>query len=419
MVKCLYKKYTLKKGIPYQERHLIQVMRSVGQLALRTLLSNNPVLEKSEVLRIAGDFVLDYGFLAGHRDFSDPTADISVTYAHRSIEEFFGSFAFLQALAEGQSLDDILGSDCKKPIFMVNPLVLRFCLWFQTKECFNFSRDIYQKLVLFAAERIDFRLLDTRLVEEMYPAMNINHPLRETYSLELNFLEHVLEKCHYVRVLIISNGEDNMCNYEQVDGVLGLMSSDLLSKLTCLLITGEYPHSSVHQDPLAISIDPTDPDTLHKCLNIVLPKYKLLKRNPQVYARVEFHESQDLSTLMTKHIKHLYLSEKGYERQFTLLVSGEFPHCPQLTHFTLEFIQIDNSVATAFLKAVQNGELPYLKRVELFCCIVNDCEWPVVPEFSFGTDKMIDLSQMQKLLSKVTELTVCRPPDTGLVILYV
>ena len=144
MVECLYKTYTVKKGKPHQERDLIKVMRSVGQLALRTLLSNNPLLQRSEVLETAGDFALEYGFFAMEKDFTHHNADISVTYAHRSLEEFFGSFGFLQALAEGKSVDDILGSDCENPIFMVNPLVMRFCLWFQTKKVFNCLRNSYQ-----------------------------------------------------------------------------------------------------------------------------------------------------------------------------------------------------------------------------------------------------------------------------------
>ena len=159
MVKCLYKKYTIKRGILYQESDLIKIIKSVGQLALRTLLSNNPLLQRSEVLRIAGDFVLDYGFLAGDKAFIDLTADMYVTYAHRSLEEFFGSFGFLQALDDGKGVDDILGSDCEQPIFMVNPLVLRFCLWLLTTKSFNFPEMIFNKLVLFAAERIDFRPL--------------------------------------------------------------------------------------------------------------------------------------------------------------------------------------------------------------------------------------------------------------------
>ena len=70
---------------------------------------------------------------------TDPTADIYVTYAHRSLEEFFGSFGFLQALDDGKSIDDILGSECKEPIFMTNPLVLKFCLWLLSCQDLSFT----------------------------------------------------------------------------------------------------------------------------------------------------------------------------------------------------------------------------------------------------------------------------------------
>ena len=396
MVKCLYKKYAIKKGIPSQESDLIEVMRSVGQLALCTLLSNKPMLQRSEVLKIAGDFVLDYGFLAGDKAFTDLSADISVTFAHRSLEEFFGSFGFLQSLSEGKSVDDILGSDCDKPIFVVNPLVLKFCLWLLTEKCFNFSQDIYQKLVLFAAKQIDFHLLSTEAVEEVYPSMNIAEALRDKDSLKLIFFKDILEKCQCVHVLIISHGESI---YEHVDGVLGLMSSNFLSKLTYLSITN-FPRS-IHRDPVAISINPTDPETLNKFLNILLPKYNLLKRNPQVYATVQSIscESHDLSTLMTKHIKQLEYIGYDSHSASTLLVSGKLPHCPQLTHFILEGCKVDDSVPSALTKAVQQGKLPNLKRIELNHCKVKDCQWPAVPEFSFETDEMWDLRQMQKTIS--------------------
>ena len=401
MVKCLYKKYAIKKGIPYQESDLIEVMRSVGQLALRTLLSNNPLLQRSEVLKIAGEFALDYGFLAGDKAFSDLTADISVTFVHRSLEEFFGSFGFIQTLDDGKSVDDILDFDCDKPIFMVNPLVLRFCMWLLTEKCFNFSQDIYQKLVLFVAKQIDFHLLDTKAVEEVYPAMNIAEALRNKDSLKLIFFKDILEKCQCVHVLIIRHGESI---YEHADGVLGLMSSNFLSKLTCLSITNSPP--SIHRDPLTISIGPTDPETLNKVLNNLLPKYNLLKRNPQVYATVDSIscESLDLSTLMTKHIKQLHCFGFDDHSPPSLFVSGKFPHCPQLTHFILEGCNVDDSVPSALMKAVQQGKLPNLKRIELNFCKVSDCEWPSVPEFSFITDEMLDLKQMQTLSVLMLEL---------------
>ena len=95
MVRCLYKKFTIRKGIAFDEGEFVKVLKSVGQLALQTLKTNNPLLQRSEVKRIVGDHAFEYGFFAGHETFklcTDLTADICVVYAHRSIEEFFGSF---------------------------------------------------------------------------------------------------------------------------------------------------------------------------------------------------------------------------------------------------------------------------------------------------------------------------------------
>ena len=125
-----------------------------------------------------------------------------------------------------------------------------------------------------------FVLFDIKAVEGMYPAMNIARAFLNKDSLKLKFLKNVLEKCQYVRVLIIKCRKDKTPNYERVDRILGLMSSNLLGKITCLSLTREHSAPPYHGDPLAILIDDTDPDTLHKYLNILLPKYNLLKRNP-------------------------------------------------------------------------------------------------------------------------------------------
>ena len=417
MVQCLYKKFKIRKGVQYEKNKFLEVMKSVGKLALKTLITNNPLLQKNEVLRIAGKFAFEYGFFAGQEDFrlcTDPKVDISVTYTHRSLEEFFGSFGLIQGLSEGKSLDDILGLNCENPIFMVNPLVLRFCLWFQTQKCFNFPQDIYQKLVLFAAKQIDFRLLDTKIVEKKYPAMNVSDPLLKKDTLKLKFLKNVLKKCHRVSALNIHSGVSSYwSNYELADRVLGLMNSSLLSKLTCLSIT-DLP-SSIYQDTFKISIDDTDPDTLHKYLNILLPKYNLLKRNPQVYA-IDYNSeklSHDLKTVMTKHIKKLHLVSAIIEPYAVLFISDQFPHCPQLTHRILKEWYIDDSVPSALIKAVQNGDLPNLKRIELIDCVVRDCDWPEVPEFLLDNRLIL---KIPKVLSKLTEFSDYEPSDIDLVI---
>ena len=54
----------------------------------------------------------DYGLLIGHEDFRlirDETADIYVTFPHRSIQEFLGAFYFICELHRGYRIETILG----------------------------------------------------------------------------------------------------------------------------------------------------------------------------------------------------------------------------------------------------------------------------------------------------------------------
>ena len=316
MVEYLYRQFTLKKGMSFEPGQLLQVLRSVGKLALHSLLSNNPLLQRSEVQRMAGDFVLDYGFLAGHREFTDPSTDLYVTYAHRSIEEFFGSFGFLQALADGKSVDDILGSDCKEPIFMVNPLVMKFCLWFLSEKSFDFPDDFYNRITIYAAKLVDHKVLDPWALSHMYPALNIPEALLTKDNLILKFCEHVFAQCTHVCVLqfdriirlriSLQHRKPSMDTSHLVDGFLGLMSEEFLNRVKLVLIKELLP-SSISDDTFVISIE-NDGKTALALLHLLLLKYKLDKRNPQVYLQIECGENpKDLINMSSKFIEELHL----------------------------------------------------------------------------------------------------------------
>ena len=53
-----------------------------------------------------------------------------VTFPHISLQEFLGAFYFIMMLNAGESIESLLGSECKEPIFMMNSLFLHFRLWF-------------------------------------------------------------------------------------------------------------------------------------------------------------------------------------------------------------------------------------------------------------------------------------------------
>ena len=97
MMRCLYKKYAIRKGKPFEISSFCEALKLIGKIAFETLLSENPFYQRSDISRLVGEDAFDYGLLIGHEDFrliGDETADILVAFPHRSLQEFFRSFLF-------------------------------------------------------------------------------------------------------------------------------------------------------------------------------------------------------------------------------------------------------------------------------------------------------------------------------------
>ena len=379
LVKCLYKKFIIRKGKEFEKKDLFFIYKSVGKLAVRTLTSNNPLLERREVLRVVGEFAFDYGLFAGHEDFrllGDPTADICVTYPHRSLEEFFGSIGFIDALSDGNSVDDILGSDCKKPIFMVNPLVLRFCLWFLSSQDFDFLQryECYDKLTSYVAKRIDDKVFDQGEIEDRYPAIDMLHD-----NAKSQFFRDVLDKCKHVTTLHL-NSSDECYNSEDVDKFFSLMNRDFIDRLTTIIINyDEFSLNNTDNNSLILSIFASSDSEALEITNLLLHKYNLSGRNPQIYVYIfcpEDVEDHDITVPLSvpSHVLHIENDVFGV----LLIASGEFPHSPTLTDLTIVQFHIDESVSSELRKAMHNGKLPNLRRVTLKRCCEHSSrlDWP-------------------------------------------
>ena len=118
-------------------------------------------------------------------------------------------------------------------------------------------------------------------------------------------------------------------------------------------------------------------------LKLLFTKYDLLKRNPHVHLRADnFGQSENLMPLMTKQMKQLHFESRDTTSRCTLFTSGEFPFCPHFTNFTSKGFHIDDSVPSAFMKAVKDGKFPHLRRVDLNDCTLNNYGWSGVPQFS-------------------------------------
>ena len=133
----------------------------VGKLALKTLLSGVPFMKRKDILKEVGEEAFDYGLIIGHEDahllIRDETADIFVTFSHRSIQEFLGAFCLIQLLNEGKTLEMLVGNELTSKLFQQTPLFFHFCVWLcsdQTYFRFENTGCIRESLAKYVSEQV-------------------------------------------------------------------------------------------------------------------------------------------------------------------------------------------------------------------------------------------------------------------------
>ena len=183
---------------------------SVGKLALKTLLSGDPLLQRSVVIEEVGPDAFDYGLLIGHEEahrlIKDETADIYVTFPHRSIQEFLGALYLIWILNRDEGeIQFLLCGNRDKPICLTNPLFLRFCLWFLRDEQSYFSFEnkekVYQCLVRYCVELMNHPVFDLNTI----PAFASTDLALD--KLRLKFLADSLLNCTKTSTLVLPSSE--------------------------------------------------------------------------------------------------------------------------------------------------------------------------------------------------------------------
>ena len=375
MVRCLYKKFTIRADCDYREVEFVEVVTKVGKIAFQTLLSGNPLLKKGDVLREVGPEAFDYGLLIGHEDFrllKDESADIFVTFPHQSFIEFLGAFYFIQALIMKTDLNS-LRIDLAEPLFMTNLLFLHFCLWFlnHSKSYFDFENveyvhDILQKYIL---SRIDTKSLRFRSVVVKYPALNIEEILQKKDRITSNFFGDVLTKCNNVRVL-------QLVYPESLDWVLTCMRQ-VLPLITCI-VNGNVVISRVHEI-LTVQVRGNSPKRFiyplpyHK--EFWLPKEislrklygNLLHFRTDLSVEIKAPIISHLSQLNHPNIKKLSLCGDFFEAEIPriLIALPPFVNLQQLSFVFTDFIE---SAILNLSEAQRDGNLPCLTHLSFTCC---------------------------------------------------
>ena len=418
MIRCLYKKFIIRRGIDYEHVKFEKMIVKVGKLAFDTLMSGNPLLRRSQVIEDVGTDAFDYGLLIGHEDFrliKDETADIFITFPHRSIQEFLGAHYFITELNDEKSIESLLGSDCKEPIVMMNPLFLHFCLWFlySDQKYFRFQKrtEICNVLEHYAATKIMSlgTALHIDVIAKKYPAIYVEKAYAENDKVCLAYLRATLAKCSSTASIVSKH-------VASIDWVLTSMQPGLKNVIHLHVIKNIFV-TSVDGSETRVQIrnlSDIRPSLILKHCQHLLRKEVLYVQNDPRYDQIKL----EFALMLNDVVKKVHVSNCGLLCQN----GNSIPQCPSLTHLILENQRIPCSILQAISAAVQDGKLPHLSHLCFIRCSGIERKLPILFESTWHKlthlnlyETLLDISDFRGLftstknglLPKLSALVLC------------
>ena len=405
LVRFLYKKYTVNKGIDYEEGSFVKLLQRLGKLAWETLREGNALLQRSRVIKEIGEEAFDYGILIGNEDFrliGKEIADILVTFPHRTFQEFLGSYHFVLRLSEGESMDSLLGADCKVPRFMMDSLFLNFCLWFcfsgQTYVFFENKKLAIDSLRSYVHERLDVVQFEPEVINRVFPACDIRHALKMNDSLRIEFLKGILVELRKVQVLMLNERDPidfilesmagkSICIMYITLGRSAIYTDEWISKSVLRKLNwAQFVNSTYPQGDRVIFVGGDEwQDKLHRIL-------KYYKASVSLYFFVHSNVELELSEFTVPTLNKLYILNNSY---CSMICKREINKCPSLTHLCFVNIRdaIDGSVMSALSRAVKEGNLPNLTHLGFDDCLFNSgTKLPELLEYAWPNLILLNLT---------------------------
>ena len=376
MMRCLYEKYAIRKGKPFENSSFCKALKLIGKIAFETLLSENPFYQRSDISGLIGDDAFDYGLLIGHENFrliGDETADIMVTFPHRSLQEFLGAFYFVLLLNEGVSIDTLLGVHCKKPIFMTNPLFLQFAIRIadNLKSMVSTTErvDIQKILSAHAAKVAVGSTLDMADFKSEFPTV------REEPTDKFCFcILDLLPFCHSVEHLILSNSYKKIGrvmyalrpNFKQLKSI-HIPRPRRMWNLNFVHTPGDDSFSGLFvydQSDFNIFLQDIGKDRDTDVLNTVLEDCNYSRHYPYVSCYLQnLSKGLEFASFLSKEMKGFHLN--GAYCQFSC--NNELASCPLLEQLSLRHMTHEN-IYVALSKAIQDKRFPHLRHLTFIEC---------------------------------------------------
>ena len=264
------------------------------------------------------------------------------------------------SVSEGETIDSLLGGDCEKPIFLVNPLFLEFCLWllYSSDDTFFFNKEGKEKvckiLVSYLKEKIDNERLDfDHLCKDFWALASYSYYRRAVTKRDrmvVDLVKDVLSKCSKIEYLALPI-------WWPVDELLAVVNPNLwYSQIHTLCLGASSRTERPEQPEREISICMFHPQNLMEVLPVVLKYCYRAERRPLIDLFLDSNPSIELSEFIQ--------IEGIHQLQVCCLIDGrvscnqDIPPCPSLRQLHVLNLKNGDHVLSTLRKAFQRGHLP-------------------------------------------------------------
>ena len=396
LIRCLYRKFTVRKGLAFSQTAFEELLEKVGKLSLKTLKSRDCLLQRNEVMNLVGEEAFECGLLTGYDDFrliAHPTKDILVTYPHRTIEEFLGAFTFVRTLDAGATVEQLSQPNVDDSVVMTNYTFLLCCLWFLNLRCvkeyfaLKSPVSIETDLKQFISNLVNFPKIDAHHLFIWYKALDIHTAHERNDQLILNLFRDVLMSCDKVKHL--------MMNYILLKVLIPFEEFlDLMEPVLPQLLSIQFIHydASTHLGLVEDLFCPEDLNIMVTSaqqggLEQVVSYCRALVHKPiSLYFYLTFSPcGKQLSDYIKTGVQKVHIIDGWLKMHHPIFQQIPLPTYPSLTHLSLCGLRIDDSVLSGISTAVEKGEMPQLSHLILegngFCVqgklpLFFQCQWP-------------------------------------------
>ena len=367
LLRWVYRKFTFRKNIDFKQSEFLNTLRCLGKIATDTWETGNYLHQEREIIKIVGRNAFEYGLLIGYKDrrlLKDETADIFLSYPHRSIEEFLTAFFYVVSANDG--LSRMRKND---PWLIGHPLIFQFCLWIllSGEEYIHLNRkdDIICKLEDFFLYFLNHCQLDFREFPLFIKTFDIQHALDINNELALNFIRRVLQKCSNTKHLTFNAGSTlewiltaNPRIFDNVNSIALVLDSSLTQRpleIDSLYVdTSKLFHITIYNVTLYISL-------LQKVL-------EYFDRPASVSLPSMLPADIDLSKVLHANIEKVKMETIGIVGKLKISAFHDLPKCSSMTHLCLSNLKIHENTFNSLSEAQKAGYLPLLSHLSFVEC---------------------------------------------------